>query len=448
MIMAGQTTKQTTATAQVSAPQAAPKAASPSALTAVTSPAPQVNYTQLAEQELNRTMQGFDDDSSSAPANGNPNKNAATRKTASASPPRASAREEESDDTPEDWEQPDDNDWANQAAKQLQAATADDTPEDDDATPQDPDPEADPAQDPELENANDEDPEAPPAARKNGLDAFPKAAADRIKQLSRIKNEQRDLLAQRPAFIADPALPLSHCLTTEALEQEISNAEADLDRFSSLTDDDFTRNAKGEVVFSYRYGGKTYELTADQVQERLKLAEARLDRKALLKQREFIDIRNRDKPWQAAEAILPDIFTPGTIASNMFEALLEQVPELKARQPHHEVILANAIAHHLQSMEQQPTKEYPHGRFKWVKLELDQNGKPKVARPSSPARGTNATPAPARRAPTRGPGNQMPNLSASRQPGSRQDFARAQAKVDRNNPDSVKELVSAAFAGL
>lgn len=346
VIMAEKTT-QTTATATAAAP-AAPARSAP---TVHSRPSVQVSQAEL-DSSLAAELEGFDDEPKGKATKG------ATGRQRQSEPDPDEEEGDEPDSEVDDGED-DESDTEHEADDESEAETEGDEP------------------DAEVEEEAPEDVHIPLKGDATGLKKLAETvpwAAQRIVRQARDINQFKAALAQRPAFIADPSLPLAHCVTEADLASEIEEAKSEKHRLSALGDEDFTPNDKGEEVFSYREGGKTLTMTREKVAAKLASAIAKLDADNILAQQKFITARQTQKPWIMAEAIAPGMLEPGTPANKLYEGLVEACPEMKAKLTTHEVVVARAVRDWQREQEQAPTKEFPKGRYKWVRHEMDKAG--------------------------------------------------------------------------
>lgn len=340
VIMAEKTT-QTPATATAAAP-AAPARSAPAVHSR---PAVQVSQAEL-DSSLAAELEGFDDE-----PKGTKTKGATGRQ-------RQSEPETDEDEADEVESEVDDG----------EDETADTEHEEDDESETETE-----GDEPDAE-VDEEAPEDETDHVPKGMESWPLAARKRVQRQSASISQFKAALAQRPAFIADPSLPLAHCVTEADLASEIEDAKSEKQRLSALGDEDFTPNDKGEEVFSYREGGKTLTMTREKVAAKLASAIAKLDADNILAQQKFITARQTQKPWIMAEAIAPGMLEPGTPANKLYEGLVEACPEMKAKLTTHEVVVARAVRDWQREQEQAPTKEFPKGKYKWVRHEMDKAG--------------------------------------------------------------------------
>lgn len=338
-------------------------------------------------------------------------------------------------------------------------------PEDDDLEAEEPESEEEVAEDPELEDHEDaeeedaeaedeeseaeEEPEAQAEAEEGepskGLEKLPAWAQKRISKQSAFNSELKRTLAQRPSFIADALLPLAHCVSAESLEAELDSARHTQQLLAKLGDADYEEGEDGKKTWTYRANGETHRFTPGQVQAALAQAGAKLDSKAILAQQKFISSREQAKPWEQAEAIAPGLLQPGTEAHKLYEGLVTTCPEFKAKFGNHEVIIAHAVRDLQREQEQAPIKDFPKGKYKWVRHELDKAGN--IVIPKRPGAGKQPAAAAAER--PRTPVNTRPAASAAAGGKTRTgSVAKAVDRVARvRNDDSLRELMTAELGG-
>lgn len=413
VIMAEKTT-QTPATATAPAP-AAPARSAPAVHSR---PAVQVSQAEL-DSSLAAELEGFDDEPKGTKTKG------ATGRQRQSEPELDDEEGDEPDSEVDDGED-EEADTEHEADAESETETEGDESE---------------AEEEEEAPEDETDPDHVP----KGMENWPKAARKRVQRQSASISQFKEALAQRPAFIADPSLPLAHCVTEADLASEIEDAKSEKQKLSALGDEDFTPNDKGEEVFSYREGGKTLTMTREKVAAKLASATAKLDADNILAQQKFITARQTQKPWIMAEAIAPGMLEPGTPANKLYEGLVEACPEMKAKLTTHEVVVARAVRDWQREQEQAPTKEFPKGKYKWVRHEMDKAGN--IVIPKRPGSVNTASTAGSRpTAPANTRPAARPAISAHQRTGT---LAKAVENAGRNrDEDSLKNVLAAELGGV
>lgn len=211
------------------------------------------------------------------------------------------------------------------------------------------------------------DPETPP----KGLENVPKAVWQRIqKQSATIRDLKEQMHAGGITLAPTPLTPLANVFKPEDLQREIQSATAVRQWLAPVKDTDFTHEGtdgvmRAEVVI----GKQRYLLSADEVADKLGYADSVLDKETLDARQKYITDRAAEKPWDVAETILPGMLTKGTPTHDAYVKLLERMPELPVRLPNFEVIAAHILRG------EQMAKDEKEGKAKWVRHELDKDGK-------------------------------------------------------------------------
>lgn len=259
-------------------------------------------------------------------------------------------------------------------------------------TEQESTPEAEtPSEDEEPETPSDEDQpaEEEPEPTPRGMEGWPKQAIKRIQNQSEQIRALKAQVAQDGIKLpATESRPLDDVAKLDELESRYEHAQRVLAWCEANPDG-------GEIKLA---NGATYTVSPEEARSRREAAQRAIkqypDRKLYLAERE------RDKPWEAAEALAPDLLKPGTQENTFFTNVLKAVPELAQRLPDYEVFMAAAARGMRQLMEERS------GKAKWVRYELKDGkivppkqptaaGKAKAAAPASagkPAAAPQATP--------------------------------------------------------
>jgi len=259
----------------------------------------------------------------------------------------------------------------------------------------------------ETEEAEETEEEGDEAAPPKGLEKAPKWAQKRIQKQSETIRGLRAQLAEGAITVAPtPASPLADIDSLEKLESAVQT-QKNIREWCR-------KHSQGGTV---TVDGKEIEISAEQVAEKLERAEAIIEAAPDWKQR--LAFRQQQKPWETGERVAPGLLTKGTPENAFMTAILKACPEIKVKIPDFEGLLGHAARSYRMEMEQTPTKEFPHGRAKWVRMELDKNGNvvtPKKAavkgKAGAPAPKAGAA-APAKPKPPTTPGAAKPALKPS-----------------------------------
>lgn len=222
-------------------------------------------------------------------------------------------------------------------------------------------------EDPEIGDDDEVDPEKPP----KGFENVPKGIWKRQNKLIQKQRELKSQIAKGPFQITPtPESPLADVESVEVLDNRIATAKQ-VRKWCQ-------ENPEGGTLKGSN--GREVELTPDQVQNRLALAEAVIeaapDMKVMLSQRE------QEKPWEIAESITPGLFEDGTPEYQFMKDLVSKVPHIK-HHPAWEVIVAAAAKGMRQTVEERT------GKAKYVRYELDKDGK--LIAPKKKAQGNGKT---------------------------------------------------------
>lgn len=202
------------------------------------------------------------------------------------------------------------------------------------------------------------DPEHPP----KGMENVPKSVWKRFNHLTKENKKLNAQVAEGGIKITPTAAsPLADVDNLKSLEARITSAKGIRDAVKSHPEY-LTDGAKIK-----RGDGSTIERTADQVKAQLAKAEAEIDGEANARVR--LTERNRDKPWEAAASMRPDLFKKGTADHSFMVKTLQDCPEIKTRLTDWEVFMAAAARGFQEMIEEQD------GKALYVRNEL-KDGKP------------------------------------------------------------------------
>jgi hypothetical protein len=256
---------------------------------------------------------------------------------------------------------------------------------------------------------------------EGSIEELPKSWQKTVKKLRSEAKSLRDRLKAESARVAPTTdSPLSNLVTEEELNQSLANAKRVRQLFGKVTDADYSEDAQGNEVFTITQGNQTFSYTRAQIEQMLGRAETVLDPEVILERRQYLATREQLNPLDTAEQIVPGIVTDkDSDASKWMARVLGTVPGLR-RLPDFEVLLAHAHRDFLRQQETLPTKTHPKGKVKWVRYELDKDGR--VLPPKQKASSANGQ-RPADQAPSSPSGRRAPAAPVRPE-------ARAKAKLD------------------
>lgn len=297
--------------------------------------------------------------------------------------------------------------------------------------------ESDDADDPDAESDEDEDtedtdpaedadgePEEDPddASAAPGLEKLAKEypwAAKRIeKQSQQIQKLKHQKTNEALAITPTPVHPL-------ASVEKLEDFEATIDRAKHVRRWCRENPDGGEV----RVDGRIVEVTAEEVEAKLDQTESLLDQAPDWKIR--LLERDREQPWKAAEAVVPDLFEEDSPANAKLRQLIKDVPELKLRIPNWEYYAACTVRGMLQAEEEKT------GKVRYTRIAAGKKTAPD----------SDKEPAPAQRNRPGSPGNKKPPAKASSS-SSRPNLNEAKSRYNRSqNPEDLKSVLEAELAG-
>lgn len=308
---------------------------------------------------------------------------------------RARSDDDEDDDHDEDEEDTSDDDEEQDSEDDEDDDSDADEEEDDESEEADEESDEDSDDDEEESEDDEEDEESDESAEEEavpkGMEDLAKDkkfgwAAKRIQKQSKDINILRSTLAQG-AVVLTPTkeFPLVNATTDDKLKAIVSEAKDQLKILSALKPEDFQENDSGEMTVVLKENGKRVVKTDKEVAEEIKALEAKTDEETISRQRAFNQYRQENRPWEAAQAVCPEMFQPGTVEERLYRNILAMDPAFKATIGDHELIAANAISHLRKVQDTTPTKDYPKGKKKWilsggkwVSFDLDKKGKLKT----------------------------------------------------------------------
>ncbi len=278
------------------------------------------------------------------------------------------------------------------------------------------------------EEKPDDEAEAPEAddnkeAYEAWLKTLSKGAREKIQRLEKQKRELKAKEAERIEFQTVPDEPFAHVHTHQQLEAERTT----LEKIRDATELD--ENSEGCEIINLN-GKKVVLENADQVKEWRDWSREVL--KIVIPQVESrVKTRIENRPWEAAAKLVPDLFEKGSfankVASEVFQKRLSSFADYEVK-----------VAHMARSMQmdedQKPTKDYPKGKAKWVRLELDGEGNvvlPKKAVKAAP----NAKPV-TEQAPKTSPSTAKPAVKSTA--GGKGDLDEALQRAEKSrDPDDL-----------
>jgi hypothetical protein len=276
---------------------------------------------------------------------------------------------------------------------------------------------------------------------EGSLDELPKSWQKTVKKLRSEAKSLRDRLKAESARVAPtPDSPLANVVTEQELNQTLSNAKRVKQLFGKVTEADYSEDAQGNEVYTITQGNQSFSYTKAQIRQMLDRAETVLDPEVVVERRQYLATREQLDPLTTAEQIVPGIVSnKDSDAAKWMMRVLDSVPGLR-KLPDFEVLLAHAHRDFLRAQEARPTKTHPKGKVKWVRYELDKDGR--VIAPKQKANATNGR-GPAVAAPSGPTGRRAPAAPV------RPD-TRAKAKLDQAMSGkatlSTSEEISAMLA--
>lgn len=172
--------------------------------------------------------------------------------------------------------------------------------------------------------------------------------------------------------------PLAHVENEEQLNAEQKHWQTVAHETRRLLREG-TLDGGGEITLAN--GSRHKFESLDQIEQALSRAEHTLDEVPTWRER--LLARRGSAPWQQAERIAPGLFEAGTPAHTSALEMLRAAPQIKAKFPDYEVRLAHYARSVQMESDEAPTADFPFGKAKYVRLELDREGRyvqPKVKR--------------------------------------------------------------------
>lgn len=217
------------------------------------------------------------------------------------------------------------------------------------------------------ENSDDIDPENPP----KGLEDVPKTVWKRIQKQSAQIRDLKASLAEGPVVLQPSReSPLNDVNDIDTLDERVAQAREDRDWLEE--------NPHGGMR---KVNGKAVEISEEDAAAMRRESKLIIDGDATTRQR--LTFREQTKPWERAQAVNPEMFVKGTQEHTFMVNVLKQCPQITQLIPDWEYLLATAARGTKQVIEERS------GKFKYVRFEVDANGKllPLKSKPS-PGGGT------------------------------------------------------------
>lgn len=303
-----------------------------------------------------------------------------------------------------------------------------DNDSDDDNDGSEDDSEEDPSKD-DAKDKNDED-------GPKGLEELPKWAQKRIRKQSEDIRTLKGQIAQGGLTLAPtPLMPLAHVRDQEGLTHEIQTAKNIRALLGKLKDEDYEESANG-LQAEVQVGQQKYVLSKAEVEAKLAHAEAVLDPETITSRQDYLRHREQYKPWEVAEQVMPGILQKDTPANKAYEHLLKVCPELPARLPDYEFIMACAV----RGLSQY--KEEAEGKAKWQRFVLDDKGnivppKRKAGEKEKSKGEKREDPAP------QTPNNQRPAVRPAGGKATNADLDELQKRAEAGDEAAMRELMRA-----
>ncbi len=224
-----------------------------------------------------------------------------------------------------------------------------------------------------TEDEQDTDKEAPDEAKdefQSWLDTLPKGAKEKITRQQKQIRELKGQASEQFKLTPTPSSPLAHVSNDAELQAEKRHWETVRSECQRLIRTG-TQDGIGEITLA---DGKKHTFQSDEeIQDSLAWADRVCN--AIPDWKERLNDRSKSQPWEAATKLAPDLFEKGSPSHTAALDVLERVPAFKAAFPDFEVRLAHMARSMQMEADQKPTKEFPHGKARYVRLELDSEGR-------------------------------------------------------------------------
>ena len=279
---------------------------------------------------------------------------------------------------------------------------------------------ADAAEEPEDDEDDDDSEDDSAEDVPKGMEGWPKPAVSRIQKQSEKIRQLTAQASEQVTLNPSPANPLAHTKTAEEVAELVRQAKQVRDWVNANPDG-------GTVELA---GGATLEISPEDAMARRANAEALIE--AAPKRNEFHAKRERSKPWELAEQVVPGLFDDSTSAGKFRRSILAEVPEMM-NAPDHEIVIAAAALGYKQIVEEQK------GVAKYVRIELDpKTGKPK--RKPSPAKSAQTKPG---KKPSKVPSSARPPQRTKQAAGTERLSSLAASAAESGSDEELAELLAA-----
>ncbi len=229
---------------------------------------------------------------------------------------------------------------------------------------------------PKAEESTDteQDREAPEETEADKYQAWkaslPKGAETKINRLEKKVRELAAQASEQFKLTPTPTSPLAHVSTEAELQAEKSYWETIRSECQRVIRTG-TQDGFAEITLP---NGKKHSFETDkEIQESLDWADRVCN--AVPEWKERLNDRAKTQPWEAATKLAPDLFEKGSPSHAVALETLEKVPAFKTAFPDFEVRIAHMARSMQMEADQKPTKDYPHGKARYVRLELDSEGR-------------------------------------------------------------------------
>lgn len=221
-----------------------------------------------------------------------------------------------------------------------------------------------------------------------GMEGWPMPAVKRIQKQSEQIRQLTAKASEHVTLNPSAANPLASTKTAAEVDEMVGQAKQVRDWVNANPDG-------GTVELA---GGATLEISPEDAAKKRAHAEAVIE--AAAPRKEYHAKREKSKPWELAEKVVPGLFDDTTSAGKFRASILAEVPEM-LNAPDHEIVIAAAALGYKQIVEEQ------QGIAQYVRIELDpKTGKPK--RNQSAAKSGSANKNRTGKKPSKAPGDTRP----------------------------------------
>jgi hypothetical protein len=308
----------------------------------------------------------------------------------------------------------------------------DDEDSNDDDDGSDDDSEGDTSKDKKKDDDKDDD-EAP-----KGLESLPKWAQKRIqKQSESIRSFKEQIAKGGITLTPTPIAPLAHVRDQESLTKEIQTAKQVRSILGKLKDEDYQDGPNG-LQAEVQVGQQKYVFSKDEVAAKLAYAETVLDPEVITSRQDYLRHRETHKPWEVAEQVMPGILEKDSGPNQAYMHLLKLCPELAARVPDYEFIIACAV----RGLSQY--KDESEGKAKWQRFALDAKGN--IVPPKRKAEKGSKHTTPANKNTPTPPTAQRPALRPDGGKATSADLDELQKRAESGDEEARRELMRLEMA--